>query len=203
MNLIGLIMAGGKGKRMEVDGEKPLIPLANKPMIKHVIDALREVEDIEKIIVGTSPHTPKTTKYISSLSIETVKTNGKGYHPDLKEAIKKIGNETTLIISADLPLIKPTTLKNIIIKFYKSDKPSLSVFVEQASADKDWNPEDEFKVKGRKVYPAGINIIEGRKINLDKIEQENIILSEPELAINVNSEEKLKIAEKELQKKEG
>ncbi len=35
-----LIMAGGKGTRMDSDTEKPLIKLFGIPMIQYVIDAL-------------------------------------------------------------------------------------------------------------------------------------------------------------------
>ena len=50
-----LIMAGGKGTRMECDTEKPLIELFGIPMIQHVIDALSKSNGISDIIVATSP----------------------------------------------------------------------------------------------------------------------------------------------------
>ena len=39
--MIGLIMAGGKGTRMDSDEEKLLLPY-KKPVILHVVDALEQ-----------------------------------------------------------------------------------------------------------------------------------------------------------------
>ena len=34
-----VIMAGGKGTRMDLDCEKPMVEVNNKPMINYVVDA--------------------------------------------------------------------------------------------------------------------------------------------------------------------
>ena len=41
--MIGMIMAGGQGTRMKVDGEKLLLKY-KKPVILHVVDALKKVK---------------------------------------------------------------------------------------------------------------------------------------------------------------
>ena len=46
--MIGLIMAGGKGTRMQSDEEKLLLEY-KKPLILHVIDALKNSNCFEKI----------------------------------------------------------------------------------------------------------------------------------------------------------
>ncbi len=57
--MIGLVMAGGKGTRMESNQEKLLLKY-KKPVILHVIDALKDSECFSKVIAVTSQHAPKT-----------------------------------------------------------------------------------------------------------------------------------------------
>ena len=46
--MIGLIMAGGKGTRMNLDNEKLLLEY-KKPVIFHVVDSLKESNCFSKI----------------------------------------------------------------------------------------------------------------------------------------------------------
>ncbi|WP_225369681.1 NTP transferase domain-containing protein [Methanobrevibacter arboriphilus] len=63
--IIAVLMAGGKGKRMNINTEKPLFKLFDKYLIDHVLDNLKESKYIDKIFIAVSPHTPETKKYIS------------------------------------------------------------------------------------------------------------------------------------------
>jgi len=47
--MIGLVMAGGKGTRMQSDKEKLLLKY-KKPLVLHVVDALKNSNCFEKII---------------------------------------------------------------------------------------------------------------------------------------------------------
>jgi len=47
--MIGIIMAGGKGSRMNIAGEKLLLKY-KKPIVLHVIDALKNSECFSKIL---------------------------------------------------------------------------------------------------------------------------------------------------------
>ena len=68
--MIGLIMAGGKGTRMKSDDEKLLLHY-KKPMILHVIDALKNSNCFEKIIAATSPNSPQTHNILTQNNILT------------------------------------------------------------------------------------------------------------------------------------
>ena len=57
-------MAGGKGKRLKSDLEKPLFPLNNKPLIDYVIENIKTSNLIEEIIIAVSPNAPNTKKYL-------------------------------------------------------------------------------------------------------------------------------------------
>ena len=61
--MIGLVMAGGKGTRMNLDGEKLLLE-HKKPVIFHVLDSLKDSNSFSKILAITSKNSPKTKELI-------------------------------------------------------------------------------------------------------------------------------------------
>ena len=61
--MIGLIMAGGKGTRMNLNNEKLLLKY-KKPVILHAVDSLKESNCFSKILALTSPNSPLTKKLL-------------------------------------------------------------------------------------------------------------------------------------------
>jgi adenosylcobinamide-phosphate guanylyltransferase len=61
--MIGLVMAGGKGTRMNLDNEKLLLEY-KKPVILHVVDSLKNSNSFSKILAITSCNSPKTKKLL-------------------------------------------------------------------------------------------------------------------------------------------
>jgi bifunctional UDP-N-acetylglucosamine pyrophosphorylase/glucosamine-1-phosphate N-acetyltransferase len=124
--ITAVILAAGKGTRMMSDKTKVLHEVSGKPMISHVIDACLEagVRDIV-IIAGANFQ-------------ELKKFAGKAYPGmDIKFAIQKkqLGtahavsaalnskihfNKAVLILSGDVPMITPETIKAMIREFTKS-----------------------------------------------------------------------------------
>lgn len=191
-----LVMAGGKGTRMKFKGEKPLIKINGKPMINHVINALERANDIRNIVVATSKNTPQTRKLIEELGIETIETPGKGYIEDLRFILSESGiaglNEILLTITADLPLIKSSTIDYVTRQYRKSDKPAMCVAV----------PVEVFQRYGLKpsmvfdgMVPSGLNIL--RRINKQQ-DEEVLIIKKMELALNINNCKDIKFLEKLL-----
>ncbi len=76
MGVTALVMAGGKGTRMQIREEKPLIKVCGKPVIEYVIAALQHAKKINRIIVATSACTPKTAHHLSSFPVQVVETPG-------------------------------------------------------------------------------------------------------------------------------
>jgi adenosylcobinamide-phosphate guanylyltransferase len=62
MGVTALLMAGGKGTRMKGREEKPLVKVGGKPLIEHVLNALKSTEKIDEIVVAVSENTLKTAK---------------------------------------------------------------------------------------------------------------------------------------------
>ena len=61
--MIGLVMAGGKGTRMNLDNEKLLLEY-KKPVVLHVLDSLKDSNSFSKILAITSKNSPETKKLI-------------------------------------------------------------------------------------------------------------------------------------------
>ena len=203
MGVTALIMAGGRGTRTELLEEKPLVKVAGKPMIDYVIDAVRNAKKVDELIVTVSKHTPKTAQRLGRCKIKVVKTPGKDYISDMQHAIKTCRLFTpVLIISADLPLITAEFIDEIIGHYLQYDQPALSVMVPIGIYKRlGITPAYTVKHKGRELVPAGINILDGRHIEEQKLDEAILVIDTPELAINVNSLNELRLAEKFLEER--
>ena len=152
-NLTVIILAAGKGTRMQSNLPKVLHTINNKPMLQTVIDtSLKLTPKKILIVVG----------YKKELVIEKIKRNNiityvnqkeqKGTGDAIKQCLKEIGpKENVLILSGDVPLISSSTLKNFIHE-YKKNKSDASLISTNLSD------------------PSGYGrIIRKNKINLSKI----------------------------------
>ena len=105
--VIAVVMAGGKGTRMNSDLEKPLTKVRGKTLIKHVLQALQNSSMIDRIMVATTHNTPKTAIHVKNLGFEVLETPGEGYIGDLSYILSRddLKDEVILTITSDLPLI--------------------------------------------------------------------------------------------------
>ncbi|MFW9971430.1 MAG: NTP transferase domain-containing protein [Candidatus Odinarchaeota archaeon] len=200
MQIPVIIMAGGKGKRFNFDiikskyQEKPLLLLDNKYMIEYVIEAVLNAKNINKVIIGISPFTPQTKSILNAkkLSIEIIDTPGIDYHSDISFVIKKLKFEITMIIAADIPLIKPEFLDEIIDKYFLFEKPALSVMAHLSLFEQNGlKPTNivDLDEYCKNLVPLGINIIDGRLIEEPELNQAILISEKEELLYNINTVE--------------
>jgi adenosylcobinamide-phosphate guanylyltransferase len=196
MGVTALLMAGGRGSRMALSQEKPLLEVGGKPMIEHVINALINAKRIDKTIVVVSRHTPKTTKLIKRFSVKILETPGEDYVSDMEYAVKKLKLKTVLTISADLPLITGEVIDSIIERYMRCNKPALTVAVPMETKERlGLGVEYALKAGDKRLVPAGINIIDGRRIDEGELEEEIYVIDDEVVAMNVNTPHDLKIAE--------
>lgn len=193
-----LIMAGGKGTRLQMDCEKPMVKINGKPMINYVIDALLESKYVDKILVAVSPNTPLTTEFLEVFPVTIVPTSGKGYIEDLSEVLSKrdfvVENEVIMTIVADLPFVNGEQLDDVFEHYYERKKPAMCVSV----------PEDLFLKHGIKptlvfdgLVPTGVNLLLANNDEQDQTiyESENI-----ELAFNINTLNDLDLSKHYIEK---
>jgi len=190
--VIALLMAGGKGTRMNLDLEKPLTIVKGKPLIEHVLSALQDSSCVNEIVVATSHHTPKTAFHAENLGFRVLKTPGNGYVEDLSFLLSQeaFHHEVILTITSDLPLITGKIIDLVLEKYHKSSRPAMSVMV----------PLEIFRENGLKaslvlgnVVPSGLNILRGNDTEQD---EEVLVLGKIELALNINSPEDIICLEK-------
>jgi adenosylcobinamide-phosphate guanylyltransferase len=191
-------MAGGKGTRMQIREEKPLINVCGKPVIEYVIAALRNAKKIDGIIVATSACTPKTAKYMSGFPVKVVETPGKDYVSDMGYASQNLRLGVFLAIAADLPLVTAEVLDSIVERYERCGKPALTVAVPLSTKTKlGMCVEYSFKMDDKDVVPVGINVIDGRKRYGDEwLDQDICLIDLDELAVNINTVQELQLAER-------
>ena len=203
MRVPALIMAGGKGKRMGLQIEKPLLPFLGKPLIDWVVDAVASAGKVSEFYVVTSRNTPETEKHCIGNGWKVLRTDAKGYHDDLKQAVLKAHlTGAVLTIPADLPAITGKFLDKVVNAFESSGKDYLAVFVpikKRESLELSVSSTDEYK--GVWYAVSGVNIVNGTKLQEQgKIETSVIITEEIEVLLNINTTKDLEIAEKILRK---
>ena len=199
MKIPALIMAGGKGKRMGLPVEKPLLPLLGKSLLDWVVEAVTSAEKVSEFYVVTSENTPETEKLCKSKGWRFLRTDAKGYHSDLKQAVHDAGLAgAVLTIPADLPAVTSQFLDKVVSAFEVCGKDFLAVFVPMKTRESlglSISSTDEYK--GVWYAVSGVNIVNGARIREEgKIETSAIITEETEVLLNINTLKDLEVAEK-------
>ncbi len=184
--MYALIMAGGRGTRLG-QGEKALARVLDKPLLSYVLAAVTDA-GLDPVVI-TSPHTPYTANYCRIHDILWICTDGKGYVEDIRQAITELSIKgPCLTICADLPGITAEHIKIARDTFEKSGFPAGSVWVPSP------NGHAADTLPG---IPVGMNILTGALIDEEQNEIQ-ILISDPLLALNVNTPEDLADAERLL-----
>jgi adenosylcobinamide-phosphate guanylyltransferase len=201
MGITALIMAGGKGSRMGLPVEKPMLPFLGKPMIDYVAAAIDRAKNVTDFYVITRSNTPKTEEHCQSMGWKFIHTDAKGYHDDLKEAVRKAGlTGPVLTMPSDVPAITGEFLDKVVCEFERCGKDFLAVFVPiQKRLDLGLSISSTDEYKGVWYAVSGINVINGTKIQGEgKIETSAIITEQTEVLLNVNTLKDVEIAQKLL-----
>jgi len=196
--LDALVMAGGRGSRLRM-GEKPLVNLFGRPLIDYVVLALEE-SLVDRIFVSTTENVPSTRKWAEERDLYVLETGSYGYVPDMIEAVVKSGvKEPIMVIMADLPLVTPEIIDQIIEVYEKRPEPALSTHTPLSLHSRlGRRPDSLFNYGGQLIVPAGINVLKGSEIEKEQ-EDFHLILERMELAVNVNVPEDLMLCEKIMQ----
>lgn len=205
MKVPALILAGGKGKRIGLPIEKPLLLFLSKPLIDWVVEAVASADKVSEFYVVTSVNTPETEKHCKNKGWKVLRTAAKGYHSDLKQAARDAGlSDAILTIPADLPAVTGKFLDNVISEFEECGKISLAVFVPiktRKALGLSVSSTDEYN--GVWYAVSGVNIVNGAKIQDEgKIETSAIITEETEVLLNINTQKDLEISEKIIREQE-
>ena len=115
MNIV--ILAAGMGKRMRSRLPKVLQPLADKPMLEHVIEKARLLGSDNRLIVVVGHGAEAVKSYFAQASDLTfvLQAEQLGTGHALLQALPYCDPEKpTLVLLGDVPLIRPQTLQDLV-----------------------------------------------------------------------------------------
>jgi bifunctional UDP-N-acetylglucosamine pyrophosphorylase/glucosamine-1-phosphate N-acetyltransferase len=115
MKITAVLLAAGQGTRMKSDFSKVLHPLCGRPMLWHVLEALKEVTT-EKPVVVVGYGAEEVTKYLGD-SAQTVLQEpqlGTGHAAMQAETLLKGKTDMVIMTYADMPLLRGETFKRLV-----------------------------------------------------------------------------------------
>ena len=186
--MIGLVMAGGRGSRMEFHTPEKLLLEYEKPIIFHVIDSLNDSHCFSQVFAATSQNSPNTKYELEQRGIETLDTPGNGYANDLNFLLQKMDG-FVLVVSGDLPLLDEEIIQKLVE--FNSENIWTSFLVSREFLSS-FGLKSNLLVKHDDVECAytGISIINAGKIKDSNLVNENhVILDDKRIAFNVNTKE--------------
>ena len=115
MKITTIILAAGKGTRMRSELPKILHKIANRPLLQHVYDMSRRLDNNTiKIVVGHGAElVTETLKDLDADWIEQKQQLGTG-HAVQQTSDQIADSDTVLILYGDVPLLKLATVKMLI-----------------------------------------------------------------------------------------
>ena len=185
--MIGLVMAGGRGSRMEFPAPEKLLLEYEKPVIFHVIDSLNDSHCFSKVFAATSPNSPDTKNELEQKGIETLDTEGNGYVNDLNFLLQKMDG-FVFVVSGDLPLLDEEIIQIMTEKF--NSKNVWTSFLVSKKFLNSLGLESNLLINSGDIdcVHTGISIINADKIqNLDPVKENYIILDDKRIAFNLNT----------------
>ena len=164
MSLSIIVLAAGKGSRMQSSKPKVLHEVGNYPMLFHILDSISSFKDAKvKIVISNSLSQYKSEikckyKKITFSTQTKQKGTADAVSSSLDESIRN--SNTTLVLCADTPLISKMTLKKSLKKFHKDN---LDLCVISMIPDNEVNSYGKLKFKNKRL----IGIVESSEIRND------------------------------------
>jgi bifunctional UDP-N-acetylglucosamine pyrophosphorylase/glucosamine-1-phosphate N-acetyltransferase len=130
MSLSVVILAAGKGSRMNSNKPKVLQTLAAKTLIKHVVSTVEKL-NADNIIVVTGHLKEQVEDALVGHKITFVhQAEQLGTGHAVLQALPHIDNEKVLILYGDVPLISAEVLDNLVVTTHDNDLGVLTAFME-------------------------------------------------------------------------
>ena len=184
--MIGLIMAGGRGTRMDSNEEKLLLKY-KKPVILHVVDALQDANCFSKIIALTSHNSHKTEKILKGTDIDIISSRGESFVSDLNEILQQL-DEVVFVTSGDLPLLDSQIVK-MILDHHEEEQIWTSI-VTTLPFQKTLGIKSDCIVENHDYVQTGISIVNAKKItNLDPVEEKFLVIDDKRIGLNLNTKD--------------
>jgi adenosylcobinamide-phosphate guanylyltransferase len=188
-------MCGGRASRMQAGSEKPLLKVGGVPMVERVISALAGSGRFGRIVAAVSPNAPGTTEFLKSKGNETVETAGEGYPQDLSRLLLKLKPEKVVVVPADIPLLDPQAVIDIVDATKGRQEPAVSIVLEKGFVE---NIGVKPSVVFDKYCHSGITVFDTACIAGETVQERYVVMNRKEIALNVNTKQEWELAEKLL-----
>lgn len=107
--IAAIILGAGKGTRMKSDLPKVMMPVAGKPMIKHIIETLESM-NVEQIVTIISAEGEMVKQTVAPYAVAVQKEQlGTGHAVNCAKEVMQHFDGTVLVVFGDTPLITAKT----------------------------------------------------------------------------------------------
>jgi bifunctional UDP-N-acetylglucosamine pyrophosphorylase/glucosamine-1-phosphate N-acetyltransferase len=124
-----IVLAAGQGTRMKSDLHKVLHPIAGRPMLLHLLSAVKALEPARQVVVVGAGR-EQVEKAVDGLGIEIAvqaEQLGTGHAVRQAEAALAGFEGDVLILYGDVPLVRSETMRAMIARLNRSDEPACVV----------------------------------------------------------------------------
>jgi bifunctional UDP-N-acetylglucosamine pyrophosphorylase/glucosamine-1-phosphate N-acetyltransferase len=128
MKLAVVIMAAGKGTRLKSQRPKVLHEIGGKPLVAHVIAAASRIVAPSEIFVVVGHQAERVKAAVAASGVRFVEqTDQRGTGHAIQCARQAIaGYENTLVLSGDVPLIRPETIEGLW-RFHQAEQAAMTI----------------------------------------------------------------------------
>jgi bifunctional UDP-N-acetylglucosamine pyrophosphorylase / glucosamine-1-phosphate N-acetyltransferase len=126
--IAAIILAAGKGTRMKSDLHKVLHPIAGRPMLMHLMDAVDALKPAKKVVVIGSgkDQLEKALGGSAELAVQEPQY-GTGHAVQQAEAALRDFDGDVLILYGDVPFVPTATMQGMIDRLNAADAPAVVV----------------------------------------------------------------------------
>jgi bifunctional UDP-N-acetylglucosamine pyrophosphorylase / glucosamine-1-phosphate N-acetyltransferase len=126
--IAAIILAAGKGTRMKSDLHKVLHPIAGRPMLMHLMDAVDALQPEKKVVVVGDKADQLRNALAGSADIAVQEPQlGTGHAVQQAEAALAGFNGDVLILYGDVPFVPTETMQAMVDRLHAADAPAVVV----------------------------------------------------------------------------
>ena len=126
--IAAIILAAGKGTRMKSDLHKVLHPIAGRPMLMHLMDAVDALNPAKKVVVVGSGKDQLEKALAGSAELAVQEPQyGTGHAVQMAEAALSGFEGDVLILYGDVPFVPTSTMQGMIDRLNAADAPAVVV----------------------------------------------------------------------------
>ena len=167
--------------------EKQLLLYKTKPVIMHVIDALRDSGCLDRITCAVSPHSPATRRHLLQNGVDVTGTPGSGYSQDLAGILRPL-TDHAIVVPGDLPLLDGPMVRELAARHDPARTWTSLVVTAGFRGSLGLSPGFPVSVGGRDCVHAGISLVNAEDVtDAGPLEEHHMILDDPRIAFNLNT----------------